>query len=189
MVTVNAGVPKPGGGGGGGGGGYIAPNNLTVSPNYLSMVFICIPSHNLTLVCIWAQVCTWIRGKKCSISGEDLFFKLLTWKKSWSRFIPPMLKIGQNWGTIAHYPPQCSTKICTTTFTTHWVGRVSDGSSQSFACYQRKAYESHQYGVFCDVAFLLYRAINDTKESDSYKTDYTNNDRKFFRRIRTVYDF
>ena len=30
---------------------------------------------------------------------------LLTWKKSWSRFIPPMLKIGQNWGKIANYHP------------------------------------------------------------------------------------
>ena len=25
-----------------------------------------------------------------------------------------MLKIGQNWGKIANYPPQCSTKIGTT---------------------------------------------------------------------------
>ena len=25
--------------------------------------------------------------------------------KSWSRFIPPMSKIGQNWGKIANYPP------------------------------------------------------------------------------------
>ena len=25
-----------------------------------------------------------------------------------------MLQIGQNWGKIANYPPQCSTKICTT---------------------------------------------------------------------------
>ena len=25
-----------------------------------------------------------------------------------------MSKIGQNWGKIAIYPPQCSTKICTT---------------------------------------------------------------------------
>ena len=25
-----------------------------------------------------------------------------------------MLKIWQNWGKIANYPPQCSTKICTT---------------------------------------------------------------------------
>ena len=24
-----------------------------------------------------------------------------------------MLKIGQSWGKIANYPPQCSTKICT----------------------------------------------------------------------------
>ena len=28
-------------------------------------------------------------------------------------FIPPMLKVGQNWGKIPNYSPQCSTKICT----------------------------------------------------------------------------
>ena len=50
-------------------------------------------------------------GEKNSCNfGEDLFFwsslNLLTWKKSWSRFIPPpMLKIGQNWGKIANYSP------------------------------------------------------------------------------------
>ena len=38
---------------------------------------------------------------------------LLTWTNSWSRFIPPMLKIGQNWGKIANYPPQCSKMIGT----------------------------------------------------------------------------
>ena len=27
-----------------------------------------------------------------------------------------MLKIGQNWGKIANYPPQCSTKIGTPAF-------------------------------------------------------------------------
>ena len=27
-----------------------------------------------------------------------------------------MLKIWQNWGKIANYPPQCATKICTTVF-------------------------------------------------------------------------
>ena len=36
------------------------------------MVYICIPSNNLTLVCIWAQVSTWIRGKKSvPFSGVD----------------------------------------------------------------------------------------------------------------------
>ena len=55
------------------------------------------PPNNLTLACIWAQVSTWIRGKqvfhlwwrpfllvftwirgkKCSIFGEDLFFVAL----------------------------------------------------------------------------------------------------------------
>ena len=41
----------------------------------------------------------------------NLFHIWFTWKKSWSRFIPQMLKMGQNWGKIANYPPQCSTKI------------------------------------------------------------------------------
>ena len=27
-----------------------------------------------------------------------------------------MLKIGQNWGKIANYPPQCSTKVCITAY-------------------------------------------------------------------------
>ena len=39
-----------------------------------------------------------------------------TWTKSWSGFIPPMLKMGQNWGKIANFPPQCSTKIVTSTY-------------------------------------------------------------------------
>ena len=163
------------------------------------MVLTCIPSNNLTLVCIWAHVCTWIRGKgvpfllktfffglylnsgkksvpflvktfffwshlksgkkvfqfwwrlffllvstwirgkKCSISGEDLFFLVYTWIRGkkvfhfwWSLFFfglhlicsskkslgrgssPSMLKIGKFWGKIANFSPQCSTKICTT---------------------------------------------------------------------------
>ena len=74
-------------------------------------------------------VFTWIRGKKvfglhlnsfgekkCSISGEDLFFGLhfiCSPEKSLGRGSSP-----QCWkqGKIAKYPPQCSTKICTTAF-------------------------------------------------------------------------
>ena len=37
---------------------------------------------------------------------------LLTCKNCGRGSSPPMLKIGQNWGKIANYPPQCSTKIC-----------------------------------------------------------------------------
>ena len=76
-----------------------------------------------------------IGKKKCSISEEDLFFglHLKSGRKSvlfvffvWSSLnstseqsrgrgsSPPMLKIGQNWGKIANYSPQCSTKIGTT---------------------------------------------------------------------------
>ena len=43
-VAVSAGVPKPG--------GIYPPNNLAVSPNSLSVVYICIPPNNLTLVCV-----------------------------------------------------------------------------------------------------------------------------------------
>ena len=71
-------------------------------------------------------------GKNCSISDEDLFFGLHfefgekivfylhffgfheTPKPEQNRgrgSSPPMLKIGQNWGKIANYPPKCSTKI------------------------------------------------------------------------------
>ena len=34
---------------------------------------------------------------------------------------PPMLKIGQNWGKIANYPPQCSTKIGTPVWERHFT--------------------------------------------------------------------
>ena len=60
-------------------------------------------------------VFTWIWGKK--VFHLYFFWSLLnfqTWTKSWSRFISPMLKIGQNWDKIANYPPQCSAKIGTT---------------------------------------------------------------------------
>ena len=69
------------------------------------------------LVKTFFLVFTWIRGKKVFHFWWRPFFcsslNLLPWTKWWSRFIPPMLKIGQNWGKIANYPPQCSTKICT----------------------------------------------------------------------------
>ena len=86
-------------------------------------------------------VFTWIRGKKVFQFWWSFFFglhvnswkksvsflaktifcfwsslDLLTWRKWWLRFIPPMLRIGQNWGKVANYPPQCSTKICTPAF-------------------------------------------------------------------------
>ena len=35
-----------------------------------------------------------------------------------------MLKIRQNWGKIANYPPQCSTKICTTVYACTVVRKV-----------------------------------------------------------------
>ena len=63
------------------------------------------------------SVFTWIRGKKCSIFGEDHFvwssLNLLIWKKIMVEAHTQMLKIRQNWVEIANYPPQCSTKIGT----------------------------------------------------------------------------
>ena len=50
-----------------GGWGIYPPNNLTVPPNNLSMVYICIPSNNLTLVCIWGRSPPEFGEKKCSI--------------------------------------------------------------------------------------------------------------------------
>ena len=54
-------------------------------------------------------VFTWILGKKCSIFGEDRLFALhliCSPEKNRGRgSSPPMLKIGQNWGKIANYPP------------------------------------------------------------------------------------
>ena len=112
----------------GGMGGYIPPNNLT-------KVYICIPPNNLTLVCMWI---TWIRGKKLL---KDLFFwsslafgektleilvkafffglHIICWPEKYRDrgSSLPMLKIGQNWGKIANYSPQSSTKIGTPVYT------------------------------------------------------------------------
>ena len=64
--------------------------------------------------------------KKCSIFGEDLFFALHligSPEKNGGRISsPPMLKIGKNWGKIANYPPQCSTKICTPAYVIWGLG-------------------------------------------------------------------
>ena len=77
-------------------------------------------------------VFTWFGGKKAFRFWWRSFFwsspafahmklNLLTWKKSWSRFISPMSKIGKNWVKVANYPPppQRSTKICTTAYNYH----------------------------------------------------------------------
>ena len=53
---------------------------------------------------------------------KSVLFALFFWSsqnfhtctKSWSRFIPLMLKIGQNWIKLQIIPSQCSTKIGTT---------------------------------------------------------------------------
>ena len=70
------GVPKPGG-------DISSPIIWLYTPNNLSMAFFSIPSNNLTMVCVWARVSTWIRGikivlflMKCSGFGEDFFFGL-----------------------------------------------------------------------------------------------------------------
>ena len=87
----------------------------------------------------------------CSTFGKDLFFglhlklvkksvpflvktffffwssfNLLTRTKSWSRFIPPLLKIGQNWGKVANYIPQCSTKIDSPVDFFNWLSNLKN---------------------------------------------------------------
>ena len=48
-----------------------------------------------------------------------------------------MLKIGQNWGKIANYPPQCSTKIGTIDYNLRYaaqsrvVGQVQQQQQQN----------------------------------------------------------
>ena len=48
-------------------------------------------------------------GKKCSIFGKDLFFGIrlncLSEQNRGRSSSFPMLKIGQNWGKTANYPP------------------------------------------------------------------------------------
>ena len=96
------GVPKPGGG--------ISPTIIWLyPPNSLSMVYICIPPI-IWLWCASERRCPLEFGEKSVPFLVKTFFffwsslNLLTWTKSWSRFIPPMLKIGQNWGKVANYP-------------------------------------------------------------------------------------
>ena len=111
----------------GGGDGEIYP------PNSLRMVHICITPNNLN-GCTSERKCG--EKSKWSILAEDFFFvcsssefvgksvsfafyfwsplNFNTWTKSWSRFIPPTLKIGQNCSKEA--PPQRSTKIGTTVY-------------------------------------------------------------------------
>ena len=108
-------------------------------------------------VCIWAQVSTRIRGKKCSNFGKDFFFGLhLNSGKKGVPFLakifffglhliylpeknrgrgssPPILKIGQNWGKIANYPLQCSTK---------------NGTPARSYCYVKKPCISWTYKTF-----------------------------------------
>ena len=69
------------------------------------------------LVKTFFLVFTWIRRKKeFHFSWRPFFALHLIYSPEKNRgrgSSPPMLKIGQNWGKIANYPPQCSTKICT----------------------------------------------------------------------------
>ena len=82
---------------------------IYIPPNNLSIVCICIPPI-IWLWCAFERRSPLQFGEQSFHSfGEDLIFwsslYLLTWKKSWSRFIPPKLEIAQNWGKIANYPP------------------------------------------------------------------------------------
>ena len=124
LGTSQPGVPKQEGDG-----GYIPPIIWMYTPNILRMVHICIPPNNLNgctserkfgeknvlfLLKTFFLVFTWIWGKKCFVCFFLVFTKFSHLNKIVVEVHPPMLKLGQNWGKIANYPPQCSTKIDTT---------------------------------------------------------------------------
>ena len=94
-------------GGGGGWGNILPPIILLHSPEKFDSG---LHVNLLNSVCI-----TWIREKTLKILVKTFFVwssvNLLSWKKSWSRFIPPMLKVEKSRDKIANYPPRCSTKI------------------------------------------------------------------------------
>ena len=63
---------------------------------------------------------------------------LLTWKKSWSSFIPPILKIGQNWRKMANYPPNAQHKSAPLTsadLSVYWFFRFLDSQSKPFSLF------------------------------------------------------
>ena len=116
------------------GGEYILSNNLTVSPNSLSMVYFCIPPIIWSwctserrcplefgeksvplLVKTFFFIFTWIWGKKVFQLWRRLFFLglhlICSPEQNRGRGSSPrMLKIGQNWGKIAYYPPPILSK-------------------------------------------------------------------------------
>ena len=108
-------------------GGYIPPQ-----------YFGCIPPYNL---CVHLSE-NW--GKSVLFLMKTFFLVLtkITEQNRGRGSSPPMLKIGQNWGKIANYPPQCSTKIGTTgssLFEWIWTlgGTLSCLGAQRFANFEQ----------------------------------------------------
>ena len=124
--------------GGGDGGGYIPPNNLTAvsSPT----IWVWFSPASPPIIWLWcASECRFVLEfgeKKCSISGEDLFFWsspefgeksvpflvetflffVFTYFSRLKKVVvevhpPPTLKIGQNRGKIANYPPNAQQRF------------------------------------------------------------------------------
>ena len=99
-------MPKPGEGGM----GIYPPNNLTASS---------------PIIWLWSTSKRWMMFGPFFGLHEIPGKKLLNfqWRPFFLRFIPPMLKLGQNWGKIANYPPKCSTKMTvsySTVIYSHW---------------------------------------------------------------------
>ena len=111
-------VPKPEGDG-----GDIFPPIIWLHPPNIRMVHFCIPPNNLKECTVQLSLnlgkkvffSCWrpfLFGLHLNSGRKSVLFALFFWSsqnfhtctKSWSRFIPPMLKIGQNWGKIANYP-------------------------------------------------------------------------------------
>ena len=103
-----AGMPKSG--------GIYPPNNLTVSP---PTIWVWSSSASPPIIWLWCaserRSLLELGEKKCSIFGDDLFFRsslnLLIWKKFWSRFIPPMLKQGKIGVKLQIIPPNAQQRF------------------------------------------------------------------------------
>ena len=100
-------------------GGDISPPIIWLYPP--PIVWVWSTSASPPIIRLWCaseRRCPLAFGEKSVPFLVKTFFfcsslNLLTWTKSWSRYIPPMLILGQNWGKIANYPPQCSAEIDT----------------------------------------------------------------------------
>ena len=69
-----------------------------------------------------------------------------------------MLKIGQNWGKIANYSPQCSTKIGTPVHSITWDVLKRDGRLALLIALVKLELCSNFWSNFCSKCLVSYGA-------------------------------